>query len=179
MVLPPAAVPSRQVLVWSLPTVAFVLSILWYRRRYRGSKPQTDPGGTLDNSIVESTNKVEAISESFDSLSLQSFEFKDDQCGVVVVDQEQEQQQQQLNKGQELSLSSCQVGSSSISSPCGEVILTQSKIRSELLSLLTDTKLEDSVLISSTTKSECKIKKQDTQNKEPIVPVLKEPKRER
>lgn len=40
---------SRQLLVWSLPTVAFVLTILWYRRRHHGSKRQTDPGGTTDS----------------------------------------------------------------------------------------------------------------------------------
>lgn len=35
---------SRQLFVWSVPTVAIVLSILWYRKRLR--RLQTDPGGT-------------------------------------------------------------------------------------------------------------------------------------
>lgn len=35
---------SRQLFVWSVPTVAIVLSILWYRKRLR--RLQTDSGGT-------------------------------------------------------------------------------------------------------------------------------------
>jgi hypothetical protein len=60
MVLPVAS--SRQVLVWSLPTLAFVLSILWYRRRNRGPKPKTDPGGNfLDHAVDNKTAAAEKV----------------------------------------------------------------------------------------------------------------------
>lgn len=49
---------SRQLLVWSLPTLAFLLSLLWYRRK-RGVSAQSDPGGTTQDtdSIPEDTNQ--------------------------------------------------------------------------------------------------------------------------
>ena len=39
---------SRQVLIWSLPTLAFLLSLLWYRRK-RAASLRSDPGGTSQN----------------------------------------------------------------------------------------------------------------------------------
>lgn len=39
---------SRQLLVWSLPTLAFLLSLLWYHRK-RGISAQSDPGGTTQD----------------------------------------------------------------------------------------------------------------------------------
>ena len=39
---------SRQLLVWSLPTLAFLLSLLWYHRK-RGVSAQSDPGGTTQD----------------------------------------------------------------------------------------------------------------------------------
>lgn len=49
---------SRQLLVWSLPTLAFLLSFLWYRRK-RGVSAQSDPGGTTHDtdSTPEDTNQ--------------------------------------------------------------------------------------------------------------------------
>ncbi|XP_069672065.1 A-kinase anchor protein 1, mitochondrial [Periplaneta americana] len=46
---------SRQLLVWSLPTLAFLLSLLWYRRK-RGASLRSDPGGTPEDTA--STSKV-------------------------------------------------------------------------------------------------------------------------
>jgi len=45
---------SRQLLVWSLPTLAFLLSLLWYHRK-RGISAQSDPGGTTQD--TDSTPK--------------------------------------------------------------------------------------------------------------------------
>lgn len=45
---------SRQLFVWSLPTLAFLLSLLWYRRK-RGVSAQSDPGGTTQD--TDSTPK--------------------------------------------------------------------------------------------------------------------------
>jgi hypothetical protein len=39
---------SRQLFVWSLPTLAFLLTLLWYRRRRRTSS-RSDPGGTIQD----------------------------------------------------------------------------------------------------------------------------------
>ncbi|XP_065332934.1 A-kinase anchor protein 1, mitochondrial isoform X2 [Cloeon dipterum] len=49
---------SRQVLAWSLPTVAIVLSILWFRKRQR--RHQTDPGGTPEDATISSTLEQQA-----------------------------------------------------------------------------------------------------------------------
>jgi hypothetical protein len=48
--------PSRQFLVWSVPTVAIVLSILWYRKRLR--RLQTDRGGTKPDAATEKEQLV-------------------------------------------------------------------------------------------------------------------------
>jgi len=45
---------SRQLLAWSLPTLAFLLSWLWYHRK-RGISAQSDPGGTTQD--TDSTPK--------------------------------------------------------------------------------------------------------------------------
>lgn len=51
---------SRQLLVWSLPTLAFLLSLLWYRRK-RGVSAQSDPGGTTqDTDSIPKDTKQQA-----------------------------------------------------------------------------------------------------------------------
>ena len=57
---------SRQLLVWSLPTVAFLLSLLWYRQK-RGVSAQSDPGGTTqdtDSTPEDSKQQAEDLQVS-------------------------------------------------------------------------------------------------------------------
>lgn len=67
---------SRQLLVWSLPTLAFLLSLLWYRRK-RGASIRSDPGGTPEDTA--STSK--ALSpQSQDQVSVSSCVPADKAC---------------------------------------------------------------------------------------------------
>lgn len=63
---------SRQLLVWSLPTLAFLLSLLWYRRK-RGISAQSDPGGTTkdtDSTPKDTKQQAEDLQVSATALLL-------------------------------------------------------------------------------------------------------------
>ncbi|KAJ8879929.1 hypothetical protein PR048_020550 [Dryococelus australis] len=47
--------PSYQLLIWSVPTVAFLLTCLWYRRKRKSSR--SDPGGTVRADLTALTLK--------------------------------------------------------------------------------------------------------------------------
>lgn len=74
---------SRQLLVWSVPTVAIVLSILWYRKRLR--RLQTDSGGTepsilekeqlvaLEQQQIEDAEELRLVQQEYKRLLAQGF----------------------------------------------------------------------------------------------------------
>lgn len=49
---------SRHLFVWSLPTLAFLLSLLWYHRK-RGASSRSDPGGTMQDTGSTSGDRVQ------------------------------------------------------------------------------------------------------------------------
>ncbi|KDR20045.1 uncharacterized protein LOC110829398 [Zootermopsis nevadensis] len=53
---------SRQLLVWSLPTLAFLLSLLWYHRK-RGTSFRSDPGGTTEDTGSTSGDKSQQVED--------------------------------------------------------------------------------------------------------------------
>lgn len=80
---------SRQLLVWSVPSVAFLLTLLWYRRK-RGASLQSDPGGTtLDTGSTsgDTVQQAEDLQVSITtSLSAEKhFADKEERCEAITV----------------------------------------------------------------------------------------------
>lgn len=70
---------SRQLLVWSLPPLAFLLSLLWYHRK-RGVSAQSDPGGTTqdtDSTPEDTKQQAEDLQVSATTFLLAEKQFVD------------------------------------------------------------------------------------------------------
>lgn len=56
-----APISSRQLLVWSLPTIAALLSYLWYKRKRIGAR--SDPGDQTSKAEIQSENNKISVEE--------------------------------------------------------------------------------------------------------------------